>query len=74
MTRLALPSFRLHIGENRTGGTRQYLDRFTAAGTLCIHVVASVEHAQKAIDAGIDTLVAVGGEAGGHPPTSLVSA
>lgn len=55
------------------GGTRQYLDRFKAVGTLCIHVVASVEHAQKAIDAGVDALVAVGGEAGGHPPPSLVS-
>ena len=55
------------------GGTRQYLDRFKAVGTICIHVVASVEHAQKAIDAGIDALVAVGGEAGGHPPPSLVS-
>lgn len=55
------------------GGTRQYLDRFKAIGTLCIHVVASVEHAQKAIEAGVDALVAVGGEAGGHPPPSLVS-
>jgi enoyl-[acyl-carrier protein] reductase II len=55
------------------GGTRQYLDRFKAAGTLCIHVVASVEHAKKAIDAGVDALVAVGAEAGGHPPPSLVS-
>lgn len=55
------------------GGTKQYLDRFKAVGTTCIHVVASAEHARKAIDAGVDALVAVGGEAGGHPPPSLVS-
>lgn len=55
------------------GGTRQYLDRFKAIGTTCIHVVASVEHAQKAIDAGVDAVVAVGAEAGGHPPPSLVA-
>lgn len=55
------------------GGTGRYLDRFKKIGTLCVHVVASVDHAQKAIDAGIDALVAVGGEAGGHPPQSLVS-
>jgi enoyl-[acyl-carrier protein] reductase II len=55
------------------GGTKQYLDRFKAVGTICIHVVASVEHARKAIDAGVDALVAVGAEAGGHPPPNLVS-
>jgi enoyl-[acyl-carrier protein] reductase II len=55
------------------GGTKQYLDRFKAVGTVCIHVVAGVEHARKAIDAGVDALVAVGAEAGGHPPPSLVS-
>lgn len=55
------------------GGTKQYLDRFKAVGATCIHVVASAEHARKAIDAGVDALVAVGGEAGGHPPPSLVS-
>ncbi len=55
------------------GGPRRYLDRFRAAGTICLHVVASVEHAQKAADAGVDGLVVVGGEAGGHPPAALVS-
>lgn len=55
------------------GGTKQYLDRFKAVGTTCIHVVASVEHARKAIEAGVDALIAVGAEAGGHPPPSLVS-
>ncbi len=55
------------------GGPRRYLDRFKAAGTVCIHVVAGVEHARKAAEVGVDGLVVVGGEAGGHPPAELVS-
>lgn len=55
------------------GGPKKYLDRFKAIGALCIHVVASVEHAVKAADAGVDALVVVGGESGGHPPPDLVS-
>ncbi|QWF86011.1 NAD(P)H-dependent flavin oxidoreductase [Amycolatopsis sp. CA-230715] len=55
------------------GGPRRYLDRFRAAGTVCLHVVASAEHARKAADAGVDGLVVVGAEAGGHPPPDLVS-
>ncbi len=55
------------------GGTSKYLARFKALGTKCIHVVASEAHAKKAADAGVDGLLVVGGEAGGHPPKSLVS-
>lgn len=55
------------------GSPRKYLDAFRAAGTVCFHVVASVEHAQKAAAAGVDGLVVVGGEAGGHPPAAMVS-
>jgi enoyl-[acyl-carrier protein] reductase II len=55
------------------GGPKRYLDRFKAAGTVCLHVVAGVEHALKAADAGVDGLVVVGAEAGGHPPPELVS-
>lgn len=55
------------------GGPQKYLDRFKAIGTKCLHVVASQEHARKATDAGVDGLIAVGGEAGGHPPSDLVS-
>jgi enoyl-[acyl-carrier protein] reductase II len=55
------------------GGPSRYLDRFKAIGTTCIHVVAGEEHAQKAMAAGVDALVVVGGEAGGHPPPGLVS-
>lgn len=55
------------------GGPRRYLPRFDGTGTICLHVVASVEHAAKAVGAGVDGLVAVGAEAGGHPPPDLVS-
>lgn len=55
------------------GGTKKYLDRAQAAGIKCIHVVASETHALKALEAGVDAIVAVGGEAGGHPPPDQVS-
>lgn len=55
------------------GGPKRYLERFKAAGTVCLHVVAGEEHARKAAEAGVDGLVVVGGEAGGHPPAELVS-
>lgn len=55
------------------GGPKKYLDRFKAVGTVCLHVVAGAEHALKAAGAGVDGLIAVGGEAGGHPPPELVS-
>ena len=55
------------------GGPREQLPRFRAIGTKWLHVVASVEHAQKAEAAGVDGLVVDGGEAGGHPPASQVS-
>lgn len=55
------------------GGPKRYLERFKAIGTICLHVVAGEEHARKAADAGVDGLVVVGGEAGGHPPAELVS-
>jgi len=55
------------------GGPKRYLDRFKKIGTTCLHVVAGEEHARKAVDAGVDGLVVVGGEAGGHPPAELVS-
>ncbi|MCX4791785.1 MULTISPECIES: NAD(P)H-dependent flavin oxidoreductase [unclassified Streptomyces] len=55
------------------GGPRRYLERFHDVGTVCLHVVAGVEHARKAADAGVDGLVVVGGEAGGHPPPAMVA-
>ncbi|MBL1110815.1 nitronate monooxygenase [Streptomyces sp. 110] len=55
------------------GGPKRYLERFRDAGTICLHVVAAEEHAAKAAAAGVDGLIVVGGEAGGHPPASMVS-
>ncbi|KER68003.1 2-nitropropane dioxygenase [Burkholderia cepacia] len=55
------------------GGPRAHLARFHALGTRWIHVVSTLEHARKAADAGVDALVVVGAEAGGHPPVNGVS-
>jgi len=55
------------------GGPKKYLGRFKAAGIRCIHVIASETHALKALEAGVDAIIAVGGEAGGHPPPDQVS-
>jgi enoyl-[acyl-carrier protein] reductase II len=55
------------------GGPQQYLSAFKASGVICLHTVASLRHAEKAAAAGVDGLVVVGGEAGGHPPPDLVS-
>ena len=55
------------------GGPERYLDRFKAIGTICLHVVASEKHAVRASSRGVDGLIVVGGEAGGHPPPDLVS-
>ena len=54
------------------GGPREHLARFRSIGAKWLHVVASVEHAQKAEAAGVDALVVDGAEAGGHPPPSEV--
>jgi enoyl-[acyl-carrier protein] reductase II len=55
------------------GGVDKYLRRFQDIGTICLHVVAGETHALKAADRGVDGLIVVGGEAGGHPPEGLVS-
>ncbi len=56
------------------GGPKAHLARFRAIGTKWIHVVASPAHAAKAEEAGVDAVIAVGGEAGGHPAPDEVSA
>lgn len=55
------------------GGPRRHLERFRALGTRWLHVASTVEHAAKAAAAGVDGIVVVGAEAGGHPPVDLVS-
>ncbi|MEM5365164.1 nitronate monooxygenase [Paraburkholderia azotifigens] len=54
------------------GGPKAHLARFHALGTHWIHVVSTLEHARKAAAAGVDALVVVGAEAGGHPPANGV--
>jgi enoyl-[acyl-carrier protein] reductase II len=49
------------------GGPRAHLARFKDAGVTWLHVTASPEHAVKAEQAGVDAVIAVGVEAGGHP-------
>lgn len=56
------------------GGPKAHLERFRRYGCKWIHVVANLEHARKAASAGVDALVVVGSEAGGHPPANEVSA
>ncbi|HEY2055582.1 MAG TPA: nitronate monooxygenase family protein [Solirubrobacterales bacterium] len=55
------------------GGPARYLEGFQEAGVTCLHVVASEEHAVMGAEAGVDGLVVVGAEAGGHPPPSGVT-
>lgn len=55
------------------GGPKAHLSRFREIGTKWIHVVSTLEHAEKAVKAGVDGLVVVGAEAGGHPPANEVS-
>lgn len=55
------------------GGPKAHIQAFKDEGILWFHVVASLEHALKAQDAGVDAVVVVGAEAGGHPPGNDVS-
>ena len=54
------------------GGPKQHLARFKDHGVTWLHVTASPEHAAKAEAAGVDAVIAVGTEAGGHPPPDEV--
>jgi len=54
------------------GGPKQHIARFKEHGVTWLHVTASPEHAAKAEVAGVDAVIAVGTEAGGHPPPSEV--
>lgn len=55
------------------GGPKAHLPRFRDYGAKWIQVVSTLEHALKAEAAGVDGLVVVGTEAGGHPPANEVS-
>jgi nitronate monooxygenase len=54
---------------------KKFIERFKAAGVLCIPTVGAARHAEKAVQLGADVIVAQGGEGGGHTgsvPTSLL--
>ena len=48
------------------GHPLKYIDKLKSAGCIVVHVVASVKHALKAEEVGVDAVVAEGFEAGGH--------
>lgn len=51
------------------------IERFKAAGILCMPTVGAVKHAVKAVELGADIITMQGGEGGGHTgsvPTSLL--
>jgi enoyl-[acyl-carrier protein] reductase II len=54
------------------GGPKQHIARFKDRGVTWLHVTASPDHARKAEAAGVDAIIAVGTEAGGHPPPDEV--
>ena len=54
------------------GGPKAHIRRFKDAGVTWLHVAASPEHAKKAEDAGVDAVIVIGSEAGGHPPLDEV--
>jgi enoyl-[acyl-carrier protein] reductase II len=49
------------------GGPQKYIGRAKDAGITWLQVIASPGHAEKAQAAGVDAVIAVGFEAGGHP-------
>jgi enoyl-[acyl-carrier protein] reductase II len=54
------------------GGPKQHIARFKERGVTWLHVTASPEHASNAEATGVDAVIAVGTEAGGHPPPDEV--
>lgn len=55
--------------------SKAFVERFKAAGIVCIPTVGAARHAAKAVQLGADVIVCQGGEGGGHTgsvPTSLL--
>ena len=48
------------------GDPARYIDRAKTAGAMVIHGVGTPEEARRAVDLGVDAIVAQGNEAGGH--------
>jgi len=56
----------IKIFSTSAGSPKKYTKELKEKGAKVFHVIASVEHARKAEDAGVDAIVAEGIEAGGH--------
>src|SRR3546814_12270860 len=52
------------------GITREVTDAIHAYGGLCFHDVINVRHAQKALEANVDGIIAIAYGGGGHSGTS----
>jgi nitronate monooxygenase len=55
------------------GDPAPYVERVHDAHGLVLHTVASAEEARRAVDAGVDVVVAQGWEAGGHVPSQVAT-
>ena len=55
------------------GDYEQYVDRITAAGAVAATQVGTMDDVRRAADAGVDLLVARGGEGGGHGRDSVAT-
>jgi enoyl-[acyl-carrier protein] reductase II len=55
------------------GNPQAHIEPFRRAGVKWLHVAAHPHHALKAEAAGVDAVVVVGCEAGGHPPPNATS-
>src|SRR3546814_18648684 len=51
------------------GITREVTDAIHAYGGLCFHDVINVRHAQKALEANVDGIIAIASGGGGHSGT-----
>lgn len=56
----------IRIVMTSAGSPAKLTPRVKQAGALCVHVVPSLRHAQRAAEAGVDALVLESVEAGGH--------
>ena len=57
---------RVRVVSTFWGDPRPYVDAIHAGGALHLHTVGSAEEARRAVDAGVDVIVAQGWEAGGR--------
>jgi len=71
----AIIRHRLKAASYSRSPNAKFIEKFKAAGVLCIPTVGAVRHAQKAVQLGADVIVCQGGEGGGHTgtvPTSIL--